>query len=313
MKNLKNSGKSVVFISHRLAEVLEVSDEIIVLREGKVVGTLTGKEIERDQIIRMMIGREIKGSEYFPPKATKISQKKILEVRNLKGNGVDVNFEVREGEILTLAGLGGQGMSQVLRMIYGVLPRESGEFYLDGKKIEIKNPRDAIKHGIIYVSENRELEELFLNLPVKENVGIPLLQKCSKAGVIIEPKLNELVKKIIRSFSIKTPSLDAPISQLSGGNKQKVIVGRYISKEPRVLLLAKPTEGLDIATKAEVYRILRNLAERGIGVLVFLSELSEVVNLPDRVLVMHSGRIIRELKGEEITEENILRAYFEVL
>ncbi|MEM2465421.1 MAG: sugar ABC transporter ATP-binding protein [Candidatus Bathyarchaeia archaeon] len=313
MEHLKNSGKAVLFISHRLAEILRISDEVIILREGKVIKSLTGKEIERDQIISMMIGVDIKSHEYFPPKATKVSDKKILEIRNLKGNGVDVSFEVFEGEILALAGLGGQGMSQVLRMIYGILPREYGEFYLNGKRVKIRNPRDAIRCGIIYVSENRELEELFPNLSVKENISIPLFDRCNKAGVIIGSKLSKYVKDIIKSFSIKAPSLDVPITQLSGGNKQKVIIGRYICKEPKVLLLANPTEGLDIATKIEVYKILRNLANRGIGVVVLLSELSEVVNLPDRVLIMHSGRIIKELKKNEITEENILRGYFKEL
>jgi len=311
VKNLKKSGKAILFISHRLTEVTDLSDRVIVLREGKVAGVLEGDNIERDQIIKLMIGREVTLSQYFPPRATNINpDKKILVVKNLEGNGVNVSFDLREGEILAFAGLGGQGMSEVLRMLCGLLPKENGDIYLDGRKIEVKNPRDAIRYGIIYISENRELEELFTNLTVKDNISVPILDRCCKKNIIIRKKLNEIVKNVIQAFAIKAPSLDSIIMQLSGGNRQKVIIGRYIVKEPRVFLFANPTVGLDIRTKMEVYRVLRDLAKRGIGVVVYLSELPEVVNLPDRVLIMHSGRIVRELAGSEITEENVLKAYF---
>jgi ABC-type sugar transport system ATPase subunit len=311
VKDLKKSGKAILFISHRLAEVTDLSDRVIVLREGKVAGVLEGNNIERDQIIRLMIGKEVTLSQYFPPRAIAINPgKKILVVKNLKGNGIDVSFDLREGEILVFAGLGGQGMSEVLRMLCGILPKESGDIYLDGRKIEIKNPRDAIRHGIIYISENRELEELFTNLTVKDNISIPILDRCCRKNIIIRKRLDEAIKNVIQAFDIKTPSLDSIIMQLSGGNRQKVIIGRYMIKEPRVFLFANPTVGLDIKTKMEVYRTLRDLANRGIGIIAYLSELPEVVNLPDRVLVMHSGRIIKELVGSEITEENVLKAYF---
>jgi ABC-type sugar transport system ATPase subunit len=311
VKDLKKSGKAILFISHRLAEVTDLSDRVIVLREGKVAGVLEGNNIERDQIIRLMIGKEVTLSQYFPPRAIAINPgKKILVVKNLKGNGIDVSFDLREGEILVFAGLGGQGMSEVLRMLCGILPKESGDIYLDGRKIEIKNPRDAIRHGIIYISENRELEELFTNLTVKDNISIPILDRCCRKNIIIRKRLDEAIKNVIQAFDIKTPSLDSIIMQLSGGNRQKVIIGRYMIKEPRVFLFANPTVGLDIKTKMEVYRTLRDLANRGIGIIVYLSELPEVVNLPDRVLVMHSGRIVKELVGSEITEENVLKAYF---
>jgi ABC-type sugar transport system ATPase subunit len=311
VKDLKKSGKAILFISHRLAEVTDLSDRVIVLREGKVAGVLEGNNIERDQIIRLMIGKEVTLSQYFPPRAIAINpSKKILVVKNLKGNGIDVSFDLREGEILVFAGLGGQGMSEVLRMLCGILPKESGDIYLDGRKIEIKNPRDAIRHGIIYISENRELEELFTNLTVKDNISIPILDRCCRKNIIIRKRLDEAIKNVIQAFDIKTPSLDSIIMQLSGGNRQKVIIGRYMIKEPRVFLFANPTVGLDIKTKMEVYRTLRDLANRGIGIIVYLSELPEVVNLPDRVLVMHSGRIVKELVGSEITEENVLKAYF---
>jgi ABC-type sugar transport system ATPase subunit len=311
VKDLKKSGKAILFISHRLAEVTDLSDRVIVLREGKVAGVLEGNNIERDQIIRLMIGKEVTLSQYFPPRAIAINPgKKILVVKNLKGNGIDVSFDLREGEILVFAGLGGQGMSEVLRMLCGILPKESGDIYLDGRKIEIKNPRDAVRHGIIYISENRELEELFTNLTVKDNISIPILDRCCRKNIIIRKRLDEAIKNVIQAFDIKTPSLDSIIMQLSGGNRQKVIIGRYMIKEPRVFLFANPTVGLDIKTKMEVYRTLRDLANRGIGIIVYLSELPEVVNLPDRVLVMHSGRIVKELVGSEITEENVLKAYF---
>jgi ABC-type sugar transport system ATPase subunit len=311
VKDLKKSGKAILFISHRLAEVTDLSDRVIVLREGKVAGVLEGNNIKRDQIIRLMIGKEVTLLQYFPPRAIAINPgKKILVVKNLKGNGIDVSFDLREGEILVFAGLGGQGMSEVLRMLCGILPKESGDIYLDGRKIEIKNPRDAIRHGIIYISENRELEELFTNLTVKDNISIPILDRCCRKNIIIRKRLDEAIKNVIQAFDIKTPSLDSIIMQLSGGNRQKVIIGRYMIKEPRVFLFANPTVGLDIKTKMEVYRTLRDLANRGIGIIVYLSELPEVVNLPDRVLVMHSGRIVKELVGSEITEENVLKAYF---
>jgi len=311
LRELKKSGKAIIFISHRIGEVLDVSDRVIVLREGRVAGVLEGNDIERDRVIKLMIGREVKFSDYFPPRATNIDpDKKILVVKNLRGNGINVSFDLRKGEILALAGLGGQGMSEVLRMIYGILPKEDGDIYLNGKKLDIRNPRDALRHGIIYISENRELEELFTNLTVKDNIAVPLLDRCCKRNIILRKKLNEVVRNVIQELAIKTPSLDSIIMQLSGGNRQKVIIGRYLFKEPKVFLFENPTAGIDIKTKMEIYRILRDLADRGIGVIVYLSELPEVVGLPDRVLVMHSGRIIKELVGSEITEENVLKAYF---
>ncbi|MBS7644308.1 MAG: sugar ABC transporter ATP-binding protein [Candidatus Bathyarchaeia archaeon] len=309
MKDLKESGKTVLFISHRLEEVLKVSDEAIVLKDGRLVGTASGKKINRDQIIEMMIG-EKSTKLTFPDKASNIKEKKIFEVRNLKGKGINVDFEVREGEILALAGLRGQGMENVLRMIYGVMARESGDFYLNGEKIDVKGPKEAIDRGIIYISDDRDMEELWPNQSVMENIIIPSFNKYSKFGILNESGLNQLAKDNARRFNIKAPSLGALIMQLSGGNRQKVVFGKWICKNPKVILASCPAIGLDLATKAEVYKILRDLANKGIAVITYLSELSEVVNLPDRILVMRNGAVIEELKGDEITEENVLRAYF---
>lgn len=310
MKDLKENGKTVLFISHRLGEVLDVSDEAIVLKDGKLAGTASGKKLNRNQLVKKMIG-EKSAKAPFPDKASRIKDKKIFEVRNLKGEGISVDFEVRAGEILALSGLRGQGMSGVLRMIYGVMARESGEFYLNGEKIDIKGPKEAMDHGIIYISDDRDIEELWPNQSVKENIIIPLFGKYSnKLGILNESGLNQLAKDNVRRFNVKTPSPNALVTQLSGGNRQKVVFGKWLSRNPKIILASCPAIGLDVATKIEVYNILRDVANKGMGVVTFLSELSEVVNLPDRVLIMRNGVIVEELKGDKITEENVMRAYF---
>ena len=308
VKELRDKTKVVLYISHKLREVLELSDEIVVFKDGKVAGKVHGSRVKMDDLIQMMVG-EKSFKAVFPEKARTIG-KTIFKVKNLKGKGIDMEFENREGEILALAGLAGHGMKEALRMIYGVMPK-SGDFYLDNKKIKIRSVKDASAHGIVYVSDEKEAEELFLNQSVKENIIIPSIDKtANKLGILKESTVDKFAQFIVSRFNIKTPSLNTLTQSLSGGNKQKVVVGRCLLKNIRVLLASNPTVGLDIASKTEIYNILRDLAKKGIAVTVYLSELPEIVNFPDRVLIMYNGKIVDELKGDEITEENILKAYF---
>ncbi|MFW6386132.1 MAG: sugar ABC transporter ATP-binding protein [Candidatus Hadarchaeota archaeon] len=309
MKELKQEGKTVLFISHRMEEVLEMSDEAVVLKDGKKVGKVSGKDLNREQLVKMMVGEESARAP-FPDKSSDIKDNVIFEVRDLQNDNVDVSFEVREGEILALSGLKGQGMSEVLQMIYGVKCCDSGKLYLKGEELDIEGPKESMENGIIYISDDKDREELWSNLSVKENMIIPSFRKYSnKLGILDESGLDELVSGNIDKFDIKTPSIRALVNKLSGGNRQKVVFGKWLSTEPKVILANRPAIGLDVGAKKDIYHILRDLANQGIAVVTFLSELPEVVNLPDRVLVMRDGMVVEELEGD-IDEESVMRAYF---
>ncbi|MEF8726118.1 MAG: sugar ABC transporter ATP-binding protein [Candidatus Bipolaricaulota bacterium] len=309
IKAHKEKGKTVIFISHRIGEVMKVSDEAIVLKDGEFVGTLDRENLARDELVNMMVG-ERSASTPFPEKADDTGEP-VFAVENLKGGGIEVDLEVREGEILALSGLKGHGMSEVLRMIYGVQPRESGDFYLNGDQISLKNPKQSKEEGVIYISDDKDKEELWTNLSVKENIVIPSFKEYSnKLGFLKDSDLNNVAEESIKRFDIDTPSKEALVKKLSGGNRQKVVFGKWLTRDPKVIIANRPAIGLDVSAKEEVYHILRGLAQKGVAVLTFLSELPEVVNLPDRVLVMRTGRIVEELEGKNLTEENVVQAYY---
>lgn len=305
----REKGKTVIFISHRIGEVMKVSDEAIVLKDGKLVGTLEKQELDKDMLVNMMVG-EKSASAPFPDKEAEIGEP-IFEVRNLKGEGIELDLKVRQGEILALSGLKGHGMSSVLKMIYGVKPRKSGEFYLNGNRIDLRNPKESKEQGVVYISDDKDSEELWSNLPVKENIVIPSFGEYrNKLGFLDDTALDEVADTSIKRFDIDAPSRESLVEKLSGGNRQKVVFGKWLSRKPKVILANRPAIALDVSAKEEVYHILRDLARSGVAVLTFLSELPEVVNLPDRVLVMRTGRIVEELQGEELAEENVIQAYY---
>ncbi|BCS80382.1 sugar ABC transporter ATP-binding protein [Anaerocellum diazotrophicum] len=305
IKDLKAKGISILYISHRLREIFELADRITVLRDGRYITTLNAAETNPDQVVSLMVGREIK--EMYPPKAEKIG-KEIFKVENINSDKVyNVSFSLREGEILGFAGLVGSGRTELAQTICGILPRNSGEIYLDGKRIEINSFEDAIKQKIGYVTEDRKQYGLFLKLPVAYNVSAIHLKHDYKRLLIDKNHELSLADEYVKKLNVKTSSYLQLVMSLSGGNQQKVMIAKWLAIHPRILILDEPTRGIDVGAKAEIHNLLRELAKSGIGIILISSELPEIIGMCDRVLVMREGRITGELAGEKITEENIMQ------
>jgi len=315
LRELKERGKTIILISHRLNEILEICDTIIVLKDGRLEGVVDNEGVENKAEIRQRIIQMMTGSETGLQFPEKIGLKKrgrlVLRVRGLSNDILkNINLDLYEGEIVGLAGLRGQGQSILLRAIVGLIPK-MGEIYLDGQKIEIKNPKDAVKHGIFYLSDARDEEELWLTQDVLFNISNPSVRGRCTAGFVRKSIERRICNEIIAKLQVETPSLAQIVKNLSGGNRQKVVLGRKLLCKPKVFLADQPTKGLDISAKIEIYRLLRKLAsEEGIPVLTVLNDLPEVVNLPDRVLVMREGTIVKEFSGEQISEEELLDSYY---
>ena len=316
LRELKKRGKTIILISHRLNEILEICDKIIVLKDGKLEGVVDNEGVEdkaavRQAIIRMMTGSEV-GLQFPEKMGLKKKGKLVLRIRGLSNQYLkDIDIDLYEGEIVGLAGLRGQGQSMLLRTIVGLVPKKAGEIYLNGQKIEVKNPRDAVKHGLFYLSDARDEEELWLTQDVLFNISNPSVKERCVAGFVRKSVEKRICDEIITKLQVETPSLAQIVKNLSGGNRQKVVLGRKLLCKPKVFLADQPTKGLDISAKTEIYYLLRKLAsEEGIPVLTVLNDLPEVVNLPDRVLVMREGRIVKEFSGEKISEEELLDSYY---
>ena len=316
LRKLKKQGKTIILISHRLNEVLDICDKIIVLKDGRLEGIVDNEGVEnkveiRQRIIRMMTGTEI-GLQFPEKTGLEKRGRLVLRIRGLSNQVLkSINLDLYEGEIVGLAGLRGQGQSILLRTIVGLFPKDTGELYLNGQKIEIKSPKDAVKHGIFYLSDARDEEELWLTQDVLFNISNPSVKERCVAGFIRKSIERQICDEIITKLRVETPSLAQIVKNLSGGNRQKVVLGRKLLCKPKVFLADQPTRGLDISAKIEIYRLLRKLtSEEGIPVLTVLNDLPEVVNLPDRVLVMREGSIVKEFSGKEISEEELLDSYY---
>lgn len=315
-RNLRKEGKAVIFVSHRLKEVLEISDRCLVLRDGKSAGSVRTEDVEEEDLVELMTGQR-RGLSFPQRDVSKGREEKEESVLSIRGlNTVkptvleNINIELRRGEIVALAGLRGQGQSELLKCIFGLIPNYGGDIYLHGKKVEINNPADAIKHGIVRISDDKEKEELCLTLSVLRNMSLAKVSRQSKW--LMNPKEERKnAETFVSMFRIETPSLGQQLLNLSGGNRQKVVLSKWLQVKPKVMLADQPTVGLDVGTKMEVYRILRELAKEGLSILTVLTEMEEVLNLPDRILVMREGGIVRELIAEGLKEDELLRSYFE--
>jgi ABC-type sugar transport system ATPase subunit len=315
LQALKKAGKTIIFISHRLHEVLTVCDEILVLKDGSLQGCIDNTEKKnlasiRREIILLMTGTE-KGL-HFPPRSTTESKGPVvLSLRNISNSQLrDINIDVHEGEIVALAGLRGQGQSMLLRTAAGMLANFQGDISLRGKPRRIRNPFDAIESGIFYVSDRRDEEDLWLSHDVWLNISLGSISDRARFGIIRMKEDRKIIEDMVESLRIDTPSLSKIVQQLSGGNRQKVVLGKYLLSRPRILLMDQPTIGLDVGAKAEIYVLLRELAREGIPTLAVLTDLEEVVNLPDRILVMHEGEITREFLGAEVDENVLVDSYY---
>ena len=306
IKRLKSQGCGIVYISHRLEELSHITDRVTIMRDGKYITSGEFQSFTMDEIIANMVRREIK--EKFP---RVICEKgKIFEVRNLNaGKSVrDINFSLYEGEIVGFAGLMGAGRTETTRAIFGVDKKESGTILLDDKEISINNPMDAIKAGIVLAPEDRKKDGLCIKLTIRENMALPNLDLiCGKSGVVDRNKETELCEEAVRNLSIKTPGLDVDASSLSGGNQQKVVVGKWLARNSRVVMFDEPTRGIDVGAKVEIYHIMNRLKEQGIAVMFISSEMPEVMGIADRIIVMCDGRITGELDAKEATQNEILK------
>jgi ABC-type sugar transport system ATPase subunit len=315
--DLRRRGMSVIYITHELAHVFEIADRVTVLKDGQLMSTKAVSDTTRDEVIETMIGRSV--GELFPPHPAPPPKDSapVLQLRGLTLAGYfeDVSLEVRPGEILGLAGLIGSGRTALAQAIFGVLPEDrtgplSGEILVDGKPAKINGPRAAIKHGIGLLPDDRKEAGLVLDLPVSSNISLPQLQNVSRAGILRRDSEHALARGEIDSMRIRTPSADTVASKLSGGNQQKVVLGKWLALGSRILILDEPTPGVDIGAKAEIYTLIRKVADQGAAVLLISSDLPELIGLSDRVLVMSKGRIVSEEGHETVTEESVMRAAF---
>lgn len=307
IKKLKKEGCGIVYISHRLEELEHIVDRVTILRDGQYVGSMNFKETSLPEIISFMVGRNIK--EKFP-RVTCKRGKKILEIRKLNAGPMvrNINFELYEGEIVGIAGLMGAGRTETTRAIFGIDAKESGEIILDGKTVKIEKPMDAISQGIVLVPEDRKKDGLCTKLSIRDNIALPNLDIiCKKAGIINSKIERDMANKAVSDLKIKLPDIEVNAGSLSGGNQQKVVVGKWLRRKSRVVIFDEPTRGIDVAAKVEIYNLMNELKEQGIGVLFVSSELPEVIGISDRIIVMCDGKITGELKTEEATQDIILQ------
>jgi len=308
IRQLKAEGTGIIYITHRMEELKEISDRITVLRDGLYVDTVNTQETSIDQIINMMVGRVIYGSSPEIPEER--SQEIVLEVKNLsRGNELkDVSFQLMKGEILGFAGLIGAGRTETARAIFGADPFDSGEVYINGELVHIKLPSDAVAHDIAYLSEDRKRYGLCLSLDLKTNIVLPIYQKLSSViGWVKDKQAYMISKDIVERLSIRTPSLEQKAKNLSGGNQQKVVVGKWLAKDADILIFDEPTRGIDVGAKQEIYTLLNELASQGKSIIMISSELPEIIRMSHRVIVMCEGRITGNLDYSEATQENIMK------
>lgn len=306
---LRNDGIAIIYISHRMEEVYALANRVSVLRDGEYIGTLNRDEISPSRLVQMMVGRSMQ--DFYEHQRQTTPGPVVLEVRNL-GDGRKVqpaSFQLHAGEIVGLAGLVGAGRTELSRLIFGADPKASGEVFLNGKKLEINTPSDAIVAGIGYVPEDRKDQGLFLEMSARKNIALNVLRQDAKADIINWGAVGKVATAAVENFNIRLANLEIRAMDLSGGNQQKLLLARWLAIKPRVLLLDEPTRGVDIGAKSEIYRIISDLAAQGVAVLMVSSELPEIVGMSDRVLVMREGRLVGEINGstgKEITQENIM-------
>lgn len=316
IRDLKQEGKGIVFISHKLGEIIEIGDRVSVLKDGTYVGTKNVCDVTQDDLVTMMVGRQVQ-KNYQHENATDSfeNEKVIFEVKNLsrKDKKVkDVSFKLHKGEILGFSGLVGSGRSEMMNSIFGAEPKSSGEILIDGNKVKIKNPYSAIKYGLAMVTENRRETGFFHNFDIKENISILPFVKSSKAGGTVGLISSKFEKDCAvtqkKDLNIKCATVDQNITELSGGNQQKVILGKWLAADSNIIIFDEPTKGIDIGSKSEIYSLMRRLADEGKGVLVVSSELPELLAVCDTIAVFREGKIVKMFNHRDATEEKIIKA-----
>lgn len=306
IRRLKDNGTSIIYISHRMEELFQLSDRVTVLRDGQYIGTYVTKDTTREELVAAMVGRQL--TEFYV-KDSVPQEEVFLEVKNLSREGVfqDVSFALRRGEILGVSGMVGAGRSEVARAIVGIDPKNSGEVLLEGKTLNIQKPIDAINAGIVLIPENRKEEGLVLENSVRFNTTLAVLKEFIRGIFWNRKKEEDIVDSHIKSLNIRTPHQEQLILNLSGGNQQKVVIAKWLATQPKVLIMDEPTRGVDVGAKAEIYTIMNSLAKQGISIIMISSDLPEIINMSDRVLVMREGKLAGILDKDEIGQEQIMR------
>ena len=304
LRDLRQQGTSIIFISHRLPEIFAIADRITVLKDGDMIGTVDAKTSSEDQIVSMMVGRDL--ALAYPPRADTFGDV-VLSVENLSSAGrfSDVDLSVRAGEILGLGGIAGSGQADIVRAIFGLLPT-TGTISIKGRSVSLQSPGDAVKSGIVYLPSDRRGEGMFLPHSISDNIVLPHVKDWARLGILDTAREREVVDQQIASLKIKTPSPRQPVELLSGGNQQKVTFARWLIANPTVCIFDEPTQGVDVGTKLEIYQLIRQLAQRGLAIIVVSSDVMELIGISDRIEVVANGRIVDEVPGAEATEERIV-------
>ncbi|MGK3143889.1 ribose ABC transporter ATP-binding protein RbsA [Pantoea sp. C2G6] len=307
INELKAQGCGIVYISHRMKEIFEICDDVTVFRDGQFIAERPVSELTEESLIEMMVGRKLE-DQY--PHLDQTPGEVRLKVENVSGPGVDnVSFTLRKGEILGISGLMGAGRTELMKVLYGALPRRAGTLWLSGREVVTRSPQDGLANGIVYISEDRKRDGLVLGMSVKENMSLTALRYFSHTGGTLKHAAEQLaVGDFIRLFNVKTPSMEQPIGLLSGGNQQKVAIARGLMTRPNVLILDEPTRGVDVGAKKEIYQLINQFKAEGLSIILVSSEMPEVLGMSDRILVMHEGRISGEFTREEATQESLMAA-----
>lgn len=304
IRRLKECGVTIIYISHRLDEIFRISDRVTVMRDGCFVSTKNTNETNRNELISLMVGRELKESY---PKRTKTPSDIALEVKHLTGNGVeDITFNVKKGEILGIGGLVGAGRTELARLIFGVEKIEKGEIYIDGQKVTIKSPSDAIKKGIGLIPEDRKIQGCFLDMNIKWNISFNNIKNISKYLVVDKKVEEETANRYKDILRIKTPSILQDVKNLSGGNQQKVVLAKTLASNPKIIIFDEPTRGIDVGAKQEIYNLMNKLAENGIAIIMISSDMEELLGMSDRILVLCEGIQTGIVEKEDFSQDYIL-------
>ena len=304
INKIRENGTTIIYISHRLEEIFKISDRVSVLRDGKYIGTLDIKSANRNKLIKMMVGREL--SENYP-RRTNVFDQEALRVENLTGNGVfNINFTMKKGEILGVAGLVGAGRTEMAMAIFGAAKKKTGNIYIEGKKCIINEPFDAISNGIGLIPEDRKRTGCLLDNTIRFNLSMASIRSLSDGPIMNEKREREICEFYVDALNIKTPSFEQFVRNLSGGNQQKVVVGKTLATKSKIIIFDEPTRGIDVGAKMEIYELMNTLADKGNSILMISSDLVELIGMSDRIIVISEGELVGELMKEEFSQEKII-------
>jgi ribose transport system ATP-binding protein len=307
VKELREQGVGIIYISHRLGEVQEIADRAVVMRDGANAGGLAREEINHDNMVKLMVGRDIESFYQHPTVKTTPRYFEVESLHTSRYPDKQIKFDVGKGEILGIAGLVGAGRSETAQAIFGIDPSLGGQMRLDNKELRIRSPQDAIKHGVYLIPEDRRNAGLITEMPIRENVTLPGLDRYAPAGLISFDKERRNAQEMCGKLKVKAASVEMRAANLSGGNQQKVVLAKWLSLDPKLIIFDEPTRGIDVGSKAEIYELMRKLAASGVAIIMISSDMEEVLNVSDRVAVMHEGTVTGVLERDECSEENVMR------